>query len=185
MKRNPTYFALTILTSLLFFQTASAQRTQSYQSSLRVSSLYNGTSVGAEAFYEMYTLNGYWQAGLQGSQYRGLLSNGNSLEYMHALAQGGYLFRLVGTRSRSLSLYGGAGVQLGVEILDVWHRLPRYMDIDRSRYGFIYGLYGSAVLEWFVAKRFAILLQGQVPVSFGSAMGAVRWNAGIGLKWNL
>jgi len=141
MMSKGTKYCMIIGAMLMFFSIpASAQRTISGQSALGLSARYNGTSVGAEAFYEMYTLNGYWQAGLQGNQYRDLLSNGNSLEYMHALAQGGYLFRLVGTRSRSLSLYGGAGVQLGVEILDVWHRLPRYMDIDRSRYGFIYGL---------------------------------------------
>ena len=185
MNRKTAHIFLILLTSLLYCTTASAQRTMSGQPSLRVSLLYNGLSVSAGAFYEQYTLTGFWQTGVQGNLYKTKLSTGDALDYIHALAQGGYLFRLTGTRSRSLSLYAGGGAQVGIEVLDVWRRLPYYLDLGKSRYAFIYGLYGTAVLEWFVSPRWAVILQSGAPVTFGSAVGAFHWNAGIGLKWNL
>ena len=185
MKGKIAYIVLTLLTSLLVYTTASAQRTMSGQPSLRVSSLYNGRSVGAEAFFEQYTLSGYWQAGLQGNLYNAALSTGHTLDYLHALAQGGYHFRLAGTRSRSLNLYTGCGVLAGVEALDPWGSLPEYVNIGRNRCTFVYGPYASAVLEWFVAPRFAFVLQAEVPLTFGSTIGVFNWNAGLGRKWNL
>ena len=185
MKSKHVHIILVILTSLHFYSTASAQRTMSGQPSLRVSSTYNGRSAGAEAFFEMYTLSGYWQSGIQGNLYNVVLSTGNSIDYLQALAQGGYMFRLASTRSRSLNLYAGGGINAGVEVLDIWNSLPTYMDLGRSRYGFIYGFYGSSVLEWFLSKRFAIILQAGIPVSFRSAVQTVKWNIGVGLKWNL
>lgn len=185
MTRKSIHILLTLLTSLLYLTTASAQRTMSGQKSLRVSLLYNGLSVGAEAFYEPYTLTGFWQAGVQGNLYKAGLSTAHSLDYVHALAQGGYQFRLAGTRSRSLNLYAGGGALVGVEILDAWRRLPYYLDLGKSRYAFIYGLYSSAMLEWFVSRQWALVLHAGLPVTFGSAIGALHWNVGIGLKWNL
>lgn len=185
MKRKVTYIVLTLLTSLLLYTTASAQRTMSGQPSLRVSSLYNGRSVCAEAFYEQYTLSGYWLVGLQGNLYNAVLSTGHTLDYVHALTQGGYMFRLVGTRDRALSLYAGAGVLAGVEVLNPWGTLPAYVDTGRNRFSFVYGPYASCVLEWFVAPRFAFTLQAGLPLTFGSSIGVMNWNAGIGLKWNL
>ncbi len=189
-----------MLVTLAFSATASAQRTMSGQPSLRVSALYNGQSAGAEAFFEQYTLSGYWQAGVQGNLYRvGLVAadgnggrntsgpdgNGLQMDYAHVLAQGGYLFRLTGTRSRSLSLYAGGGVLAGAEVLDPWRALPGNVDLSRERYAFVYGAYGSAVLEWFFGRKVAVLLQAGAPLTFGSAVTVVRWNVGLGLKWNL
>lgn len=189
-----------MLITLAFSATASAQRTMSGQPSLRVSALYNGQSAGAEAFFEQYTLSGYWQAGVQGNLYRvGLVAadgnggrntsgpdgNGLQMDYAHVLAQGGYLFRLTGTRSRSLSLYAGGGVLAGAEVLDPWRALPGNVDLSRERYAFVYGAYGSAVLEWFFGRKVAVLLQAGAPLTFGSAVTVVRWNVGLGLKWNL
>lgn len=185
MKRKVTYLVLTLLTSLLLYTTASAQRTMSGQPSLRVSSLYNGRSVGAEAFFEQYTLSGYWLAGIQGNLYNASLSTGHKLEYVHALAQGGYMFRLAGSRNRSLSFYAGAGAVAGVEVLDPWRTLPDYVDVGGGKYAFIYGPFAAGALELFVAPRIAVVLQASLPLTFGSRIGVVNWNAGLGLKWNL
>lgn len=176
---------LLVLTSLLIFQTASAQRTQSGQSSLRVSSLYNGLSAGAEAFYEQYTLSGYWTVGAQGNHYRAGLSTGDTLDYIHALAEGGYLFRLAGARNRSFSFYAGGGVLAGIEILDPLSSLPGYITLSSKRYSFLYGLYPEIVLEWFLSTRFALTLQASAPVTFGSGISAIHGNIGLGMKFNL
>lgn len=176
---------LAVLTSLLFLPTASAQRTQSGQSSLRASLLYNGLSVGAEAFYEQYTLGGYWTVGGSGNHYMAGLSSGNTLDYLHALAQGGYMFRLAGTRSRNLSFYTGGGVLAGVEVLDPLASLPGHIILPNAKYAFLYGLYGQAAVELFVSGRLAIALTASAPASFGSGVAVVNWNVGVGMKLNL
>ena len=51
--------------ALLVFacKTASAQRTISGQPTLALSAYYTGSFVGAEAFFQQYTLGGFWEAG--------------------------------------------------------------------------------------------------------------------------
>ena len=126
MTRKVTKYIWIISLALLFFSLlpASAQRTISGQPSLGLSARYNGSSVGAEAFYSQYTLSGFWEAGLSGDKYMARLSIGHNLDYMDIAAKGGYSFRLVGTRSRSLSLYAGGGAFIGVEWLDVKSSVP-------------------------------------------------------------
>ena len=176
---------LAVLTSLLILPTASAQRTQSGQSSLRASLLFNGLSVGAEAFYEQYTLGGYWTVGASGNHYMAGLSTGDTLDYIHALAEGGYLFRLAGTRSRSLSFYTGGGLLAGVEVLDPLSALPGHIVFPSSKYAFLYGMYAQAAVEWFISRRLAIVLEASAPVTFGSGVSVVYWNVGMGVKLNL
>lgn len=176
---------LAVLTSLLILPTASAQRTQSGQSSLRASLLFNGLSVGAEAFYEQYTLGGYWTVGACGNHYMAGISTGDTLDYVHALAEGGYLFRLAGTRSRSLSLYSGGGLLAGVEVLDPLSALPGYIVFPSSKYAFLYGLYAQAAVEWFISRKLAVVLEASAPVTFGSGVSVMNWNLGIGVKLNL
>lgn len=185
MRTKTAHIALSVLASLLVIQTASAQRTQSGQSSLQVSSLYNGLSAGAEVFYEQYTLSGYWQAGVSGNLYKALLSTGDTLDYLHALAQGGYLFRLAGTRSRSLSLYAGGGILAGVEMLDPLSTLPSHITLSQAQNAFIYGMYAQGALEWFVARKVALLLRASAPVTFGSGIRTLGGNIGLGVKINL
>lgn len=185
MKVKTAHIALTFLASLLVIHTASAQRTQSGQPSLRVSSLYNGLSVGAEAFYEQYSLSGYWQTGVSGNHYNAELSTGDRLDYLHLLAQGGYLWRLAGTRSRSLSLYAGGGILAGVELLDPWSTLPGHIVLSQKKTSFLYGMYAQGMLEWFVARKVALLLQASAPVTFGSGIRTLNGNIGLGVKINL
>ena len=185
MNRKTAHIFLILLTSLLYCTTASAQRTMSGQPSLRVSSLYNGLFVGAEAFYEQYTLSGYWQTGVSGNLYKAKLSSGDTLDYLHVIAEGGFLFRLAGTRSRSLNLYAGGGALAGVEMLDPFNFLPEHIALSQKQTAFIYGVYAQGVLEWFVARKFAILLQASSPITFGSSIRIVNGNVGIGLKLNL
>lgn len=174
-----------MLLTLLFLTstTASAQRTMSGQGSLTVSGVFTGTSVGVEAFYSQYTLGGFWEAGLMGADYLGRLSTGQALRYDDAVAAGGYMFRLVATRSRSLNLYAGGGILVGVEVLDPLNRLPGYIDLGRSRVSFQYGLYAHALGEIFLGRRLALVVNGRIPVNFSSAVKHFHWQAGVGLKF--
>ena len=173
-----------MLLVLLYFTstTASAQRTMSGQGSLTVSGVYTGTSAGVEAFFSQYTLGGFWEAGLMGCDYHGLLSKGHAFRYDDVLAVGGYMFRVAATRGRGFNLYAGGGMIAGVEILDPLKQLPPYIDLGRKRVIFQYGLYANAMCEVFLGKRLALVAHGRVPVNFSSAVKHVHWQAGIGLK---
>lgn len=164
---------------------ASAQRTISGQSTLAISSHYTGTSVGAEAFYQQYTLGGFWESGIMVSPYRYALSTGHVLDDWHISVAGAYLWRLAATRSRSFNWYAGAGVFAGIEWLDPFGKLPSHIDLGTANIRFLYGAYAKTCLEVFLAPRFALLIQGALPVNFSSYAGNIHWQAGLGIKFML
>ena len=176
---------LTGILLLFACKPASAQRTVSGQPTLALSAHYTGTSVGAEAFFQQYTLGGFWEAGASFLPFIQPLSSGDGLYTCHIAATGGYLWRLAATRSRSCNWYAGAGALTGIEWLDPFHQLPDYLDLGISEIRFLYGVYAKTVLELFLSPRFAVLALGAVPVNFSSVNGYVHWQAGLGLKFML
>ena len=173
--------------TLLLFASipASAQRTISGQSALALSAYYNGTSESAEAFYQQYTLGGFWETGAIFSDNSLPLSIGGRLYYEHIAAAGGYLWRLAATRSRSCNWYAGAGAFAGIEWLDPMGKLPEYIDLGVADIRFLYGFYARTMLEIFLSPRFALLVQGAAPVNFSSVTGFFHWQAGLGIKFML
>ena len=176
-----------LIGALLLFvgKPASAQRTISGQSAFALSAYYTGTSVGAEAFYQQYALGGFWEAGANLSPFIQPLSSGDRLYSCHIAATGGYLWRLAATRSRGFNWYAGAGAFMGVEWLDPMRKLPSYIDLGVADIRFLYGIYAKTVVEVFLAPRFAVILQGAVPVNFSSVAGFIHWQGGLGLKFML
>ena len=69
--------------------------------------------------------------------------------------------------------------------MDPLHRMPKYIDLGVADIRFLYGVYAKTLLEVFLAPRFAILVQGAVPVNFSSVTGYVHWQAGLGIKFML
>ena len=94
---------------------AEAQRTMKGQSVIGAETSFNGISAGATINYSQYTLNGFWYVGISGNDYYALYSDSDILRYNHICGYGGYLFRLVGTRSRSINLYGGGEIIVGMD----------------------------------------------------------------------
>ena len=162
--------------------TASAQRTMSGQFSLSISAHYNGSFLGAEAFLSQYTLNGYWEVGVNGDAFRTPLSNGNNLEYADVAAKGGYFFRLVGTRSRSLNLYAGGGAFAGIEAIDPRRRLPSYLDSGLKDFSFLYGLYAKGLTELFIGRKVALTATCGLNVNFSSAIAKLHPCYELGIK---
>lgn len=173
---------LTLILLLVAVHPASAQRTLSGQSALGLSARYNGTSVGAEAFFSQYTLNGYWQAGITGDLFDVPLSAGVEMDYLDVSLKGGYAYRLTGARSRSVNLYGGGGVFAGVEWMDPEIKLPGYIDIGLPSVVFLYGIYARAMVEVFMGTRMALTLSGEVPVNFSSKITMLHWGVLAGIK---
>ena len=110
------------------------------------------------------------------------LSIGHNLDYMDIAAKGGYSFRLVGTRSRSLSLYAGGGAFIGVEWLDPTNKIPAYIDLRMSKVQFLYGLYARAMLEVFLGTHVALTFSGSMPVNFSSKTNMLHYGDEFGLK---
>lgn len=160
---------------------ASAQRTMPGQSSIQAEALFNGSSFGAETRYGKYTLSGYWEAGVTYEDYREKLSTGDRFQYGHFAAKGGYMFRLTGTKNRSVNLYGGTGAFIGCELMDPFGRLP-FIETNTNDYRFLYGIYGGIGLEVFVAGKTALTAGITLPVNFSSVFDTVHYQAGIGCR---
>lgn len=183
MMSEGTKYCMIIGAMLMFFSIpASAQRTISGQSALGLSARYNGTSVGAEAFYSQYTLNGYWNVGITGDLYATPLSTGDKMSYMDVAAAGGYMFRLVGTRNRAFNLYAGVGVFAGVEWIDPASRLPKHIVTGLPTVQFLYGVYMRMGVECFLGTRVALTLSGVLPVNFSSKITMLHYGGEAGIK---
>ena len=164
---------------------ASAQRTMNGQPALRLDAILTDSSFGAEAVFSQYTISGFWEAGVSAKQYATLASSAISISSLNVVAEGDYLFRLVGTRSRSVSLYGGAGAFIGYEAVDPLHRIPGTIQTNLSKGYFLYGLQAKLMAEFFVSRTVALTVDGCVPVNFSSPMDWFHYDLGLGLKFLL
>ena len=179
------YHRLAIATVVIFtISTVNAhgQRTMKGQSALEIGASYNGMSAGVSADYSQYTLNGLWYVGIGANDYFALYGVDERMRYDHFCSYGGYLFRLAGTRSRSVCLYGGGAVMIGMEWIDPFGKLPQQFSAALEHYRFLYGVTPKILAEFFVSSRFAFTLLGSIPINFSSAYGNVGFNAGAGFR---
>lgn len=179
-----------LLTMLAFLMSAgtfsaSAQRTMSGQTYSAPSILWNGQSLGAEALIGNYTLNGYWEAGVRAVDYDSNSNIGLNVDYAQVCACGGYLFRLVANKSRSVNVYGGAGAFAGIEVVDQWGALPSYITTGELGNSFLYGMYGRLLFELFVFKTVAVSFVGTLPLGVNSQFGMLKWDVGLGCRFML
>lgn len=162
--------------------TAQAQRTMKGQSVLGAEASFNGMSAGVTLDYSQYTLNGFWYVGVCGNDYFGWYAPEKKIRYDHLSANGGYLFRLAGTRSRSVNLYGGGEVFVGVELTDPFSELPDQFRAAIEHYRFLYGVAPKILAEFFVSSGFAFTVFGSVPINFSSDYSNFNFNVGAGFR---
>lgn len=164
---------------------ANAQRTMNGQSAICADVSFNGMSAGITVDYSRYTLNGFWSAGISCNDYKARLSTGGILNgmfrYGHIGLCGGYMFRIAGTRDRSINLYGGGNIFIGAELADPFDKVPYHLAIPMGN-GFLYGIAPEVMVEFFVSTRFAFTATGALPINFSSVAGAVNFNVGAGIK---
>ena len=161
---------------------AQAQRTMKEQSVIGAKTSFNGMSAGASIDYSQYTLHGFWYVGVSGNDYYALYTSNDCLRYDHICGYGGYLFRLAGTRSRSINLYGGGEVIVGLELIDPFEELPHQFKASMEKYRFIYGISPRILAEFFVSPRLAFTIFGTLPINFSSAISNVNYNLGGGFR---
>ena len=152
------------------------------QPALRLDAILTDSSFGAEAVFSQYTLGGFWEVGLSAKQYGRPTSVAISIYSLNTVAEGAYMFRLVGTKSRSVNLYGGAGVFMGYETVDPMHRIPWTIQTNLKKGYFLYGLQAKLAAEFFVSRTVALTLDGCVPVNFSSPLGKIHCDLGVGVK---
>lgn len=161
---------------------ASAQRTMNGQPALRLDAILTDSSFGAEAVFSQYTIGGFWEAGVSAKQYATPTSSAISISNLGVVAEGDYMFRLVGTRSRSVSLYGGAGAFMGYEAVDPFQRIPGTIQTNLNKGYFLYGLQAKLMAEFFVSRTVALTIDGCLPVNFSSPFGKFHYDIGVGVK---
>jgi hypothetical protein len=166
MRRHITA-ALAIL--LLVCLDAGAQRTMRGQMFMNLEGQW---PVGASVGVGQYLIPGYWDAGFDLMRMHEPLRLDGAvedtfLESWQLKAGGGFMFRLLSTRSRSLSVYGGGDAWVGLEEIDPRHLLPTdvVLTIDTGR-KFVFGATPRLEAEIYLGRHFALVLGGQVPVAF-------------------
>lgn len=179
------YHRITIISIVLLTTgicNAYAQRTMEGQSSIEAGASYNGMAGGVSIDYSQYTLNGFWYTGVSGNDCFALYTKDSRIRYDHICLYGGYLFRLVGTRSRSINLYGGSEVLVGIELTDPYGELPLQLSAGIEHFRFLYGIAPRILSEFFISSRFAFTVFGSIPINFSSAYSNIGYNTGIGVK---
>lgn len=169
-------------------QSLSAQRTANGQSMVSISaapSMLRPQEVGAVVAYGQYLLAGYWTAGAQGGMHTLIISSGTRMRYLDMIFGGGYMHRLVGTRSRRISLYAGGEAFLGFETYDPMSELPSNIDTGLPSGSFLYGIAPQVVAEIFLTGKLALVAGCSSPVNFSSPITMVRPNLIVGLRMNI
>lgn len=176
---------LLIVFDLTGLSEASAQRTMRYQNLLTfelVSPVDSRPKPGGAISYGQYTLDGLWRSNASVRTREYPISSGGRLELMTIGFEGDYMHRILGTRSRSISLYGGGGAFLGYEIYDPFGRLPQSIDTGIGDGTFIYGIKAGMEAEIFIISRVAIVLGIDITMTFSSAAHWLRAEGRIGLR---
>lgn len=176
--------ALAIL--LMVCLDASAQRTMRGQMFLDLEGQY---PLGASVAVGQYTLPGYWQAGVNLLQMREYLRLDGAVDLMnldtyHLKAEGGYMFRLLSTRSRSFGIYGGAFGWVGIEAVDPLKVLPEdiLLNIDKGR-SFVFGATPRLEAQLFFGNHIALVIGGEVPIAVRSRIKMFNPQGTAGLRF--
>ena len=187
--RHKAVIVMLIIACLMMCsQSLSAQRTANRQSMVSVSavsSLLLPQEVGAEVSYGQYLLEGYWTASAKGGMHTLVTSSDIRMRYLEVTFCGGYMHRLVCTRSRNISLYAGGETFLGFESYDPMSELPSNIDTGLPSGSFLYGIAPQVVAEIFLTGKLALVAGCSSPVNFSSPITMVRPNLMLGLRMNI
>jgi len=184
MKEIRRYILVALSLLLLFGGQANAQRTMKGQMFLDLAGHY---PIGGSVNVGQYLMPGYWMAGLEELRMREYLLLGDTdavaLDIWHTKLQGSFFYRLVSTRSRALSLYGGAGVWVGLESVDPFKKLPDTIVLPGlPDHKFVFGVTPEVNMEVFMGSHFALVVGGRLPLAFLSNIRMVTAQARAGFR---
>lgn len=153
---------------------------------------FSGFGGGAEA--GMYNAMGQWKVGLSDANRRASVYNADNIiqghiGYMHLEFCGDYLWRIVSSHDRRLNFYGGAGLFIGVELIDPAKRWPQNSVFPFAKSNtFLYGVDAQLEFEWFpvrTAPNLALIVGGRLPVNFSSQIRKFNQEVSVGIRYNL
>lgn len=180
-----TKFKLTaVIVVLLLCIPASAQRTMEGRPFVGAGFVWSGNP-GGEIRAGQYLRHSLWDASLGYRSYAKQLSTGDRLDFVDITASGSWQWRLLSLRSRTLSLYAGAGAFAGYEMYDPWRTLPQTVDLGFGRGTVIYGISADLSVEVFFASRWAFVLGARFPLVFPSHAGILRWEVSAGIRFDI
>lgn len=166
------YLSLSLALLLSAF-TASAQRTMPGQIFVDASFAWPvSVRIGSGG----YMIPGFWDAGVEALRMRKSLAREDEvlethLDVWQLKAYGGYRHRLVSTRSRIFSLYGGGDAWVGVEVFDPFKKLPSDIVFNMSTDpSFVFGITPVLEMELFLGSHFAFVLGGRASAAFLTRM---------------
>ena len=162
---------------------ANAQRTSAGYNFLSASFPVSFTGEGlAGVSYGRYQLRGYWDAEMRFVNRNATCELGD-YGYSDITAGWNYMYRLLSTRNRALSIYTGAGVFLGAEVMDVFNNFDtsKGLPMDCGN-RFLYGVAASAEAEVYLSRTIALALRYSLPINFSSTINKVNYELGLGLR---
>lgn len=136
--------------------------------------------------FGQYTLKGLWSCRCTGTSNRAEILSDYILKYMDVCGEGGYLYRIVGSRSRQFNLYGGGGAFLGYEFYDPFGSLPSHIATELPKSGqFLYGITPRLEFEAFLSRKIGISLGLSAPLNFTSLVSRFRPRVSLGIRIDL
>ncbi len=175
---------------------ASAQRTADRTVFLGLSQMVSASALpsgGVTLEGGQYLLNSYWKAGVSAVDWNQRYNNPDGtlerawFDHIHYTLQGGWMYRLASTYSRSFSLYGGASAFLGCNSFNGFRPLPAEYTGGYPRAEFIYGFFPELELEWYPFRRTGFTLSVRSPFTFSSSLETDLWHitGAVGIRINL
>ena len=182
----------TILTIILVFvlvagasSDANAQRTMKGQYAIGIDisgRIPHISDIGLCLHYSQYLLDGYWHVGAYSGKNQIMTSNGLNLKYVDSAISGGYMHRLIATRSRTISLYAGGGAFIGYEFYDPRKELPANIDTKLPTGNFLYGISPSIEAAFFLTRQLALTVSSIALINFSSPLVKLRPQMRMGLR---
>lgn len=169
---------------------AVAQRTAYGEYLASGSILLTNTSLGAEASFGSYLMDGYWSAGVNVANRAAIEEISREVvSFPRVEIFGALLWAPYRTRSRSVNTYIGGDIFVGWELMDPLKSTPSHIikSLKNAGYSSARFIYGGAIraeVEWFVSDQFALTAILRTPAAFRSKLKTFNWEAGIGIRQN-
>ena len=176
-----TVIKAAILLIFISANDAMAQRTmkgQLFVGTEGMVSIVDPRDHGLSLEFGQYTLKGLWSCRCTSTSNRAKILSEHTLNYMDICGEGGYLYRIVASRSRQFNLYGGGGVFIGYEIYDPSGLLP-------SSGQFLYGITPRLEFEAFLSRKIGLSLGLSGPINFTSLVSMFRPRVSLGIRIDL
>lgn len=188
IKTSASILALCVIMLIFSPLAAKAQRTMEGQGLIDAKASVHLLRIrdwGMSISYGQYLLKGYWYAELAVSDNRISTDNHLSMRYIDLLGYGGYMHRLLSSRSRWFSLYAGGGAFLGYEFYDPLQELPTSVSTELPAGSFLYGLEPQVEAEMFFYRNVAFTTGLSLPVNFSSPLTKFRPVIRLGIRVNI